>query len=536
MSAHRAARLRVVFLFFVFAFAVTNAYAQDDAYKRGLGARDDERWSEVVTQMQMAIAVDGRESARRVDRGVFRRDTPYLPYYFLGEALFRQDNCAGAMEAWSASQQQGFVLKEENYRRTLERGLDDCSKRGYVPSKEYQVHLAAIQQALSTASATAGRVMNLQKEHRDLWQLHTDWAERYERGRNEFNSASKSEASGKASRRRGELEAARAASSRAVEILSSLEKEIGAAVEFARVIETQAREIEQSIAAAESNERTLDSLGAQLPPAVTGDRQKARALIEEAKSQLATGRRAQNEAAIGSARDASRQALILLEGALGAANAIKATDVKALDGDVAKGTDLFSGLEASLARLDTLLSQTSARAPSDAAAQGETVRGRITGARRRFEQSRAKGDRAGVLRAVGAGLAAGQELEALIARLNELVRPEGVTAALADGARLFLDGEYQRALAVLDAALGDVEGVPAFHAQLMRAASLYKLYIRSGAKDQSLLTRAVAAVEECRRQDSTFAPDSRVFDPRFIRFFQTGAAVEAPSSGAGTTR
>jgi hypothetical protein len=120
--------------------------------------------------------------------------------------------------------------------------------------------------------------------------------------------------------------------------------------------------------------------------------------------------------------------------------------------------------------------------------------------------------------------------------LNELVRPEGVTAALADGARLFLDGEYQRALAVLDAALGDVEGVPAFHAQLMRAASLYKLYIRSGAKDQSLLTRAVAAVEECRRQDSTFAPDSRVFDPRFIRFFQTGAAVEAPSSGAGTTR
>ena len=79
-------------------------------------------------------------------------------------------------------------------------------------------------------------------------------------------------------------------------------------------------------------------------------------------------------------------------------------------------------------------------------------------------------------------------------------------------------------------------GVPAFHAQLMRAASLYKLYIRSGEKDKSLLTRAVAAVEECRRQDSTFTPDSRVFDPRFVAFFQTGAPVERPSSGAGTTR
>ena len=99
MSAHRGARLRLAFLFLTVAFGVADAYAQDDAYKRGLGARDDERWSEVATQMRLAIAADSRESARRVDRGVFRRDAPYLPYYFLGEALFRQNDCASAISA-----------------------------------------------------------------------------------------------------------------------------------------------------------------------------------------------------------------------------------------------------------------------------------------------------------------------------------------------------------------------------------------------------------------------------------------------------
>jgi hypothetical protein len=230
--------------------------------------------------------------------------------------------------------------------------------------------------------------------------------------------------------------------------------------------------------------------------------------------------------------------LALVEGALEATRAVvRAADVKLMQDEVVKGNDLFSGLEGSLARLDTLLSQGSAQALGDSAAEGDTLRARITGAQRRFEQSRAGGNLAGVQQAVGAASAAGRQLELLIARLSELtLRGKGVTAALENGARLFLDGEYQQALVVLDAAVSDVTGAPAFHAQLMRAASLYKLYIRSGAKDKALLTRAVAAVEECRRQDATFTLDSRVFDPRFIRFFQTGVPVEAPSSGVGTTR
>ena len=537
MSAHRRARLRLFFSFLTVALTVAEAYAQDDAYRKGLGARGDERWPEVVTQMQLAISADGSESGRRVDRGAFRRDTPYLPYYFLGEALFRQDNCVGAIEAWSTSQQQGAVLKEENFRRTLERGLDDCSKRGFLLPKDYQSLLASTQQALTDASATGGRVVSIQKEHRELWQSHTDWAERYERGRSEFDSASKSQVSGRASRRRSELEAARAAASRAVGIFNGLEKEIVTSVEFAKSIETQARDVEQSIAAAERNDRTLDALGARLPPAVVGVRQKARALLDDAKSQLATGRRAQNEAAVDTARAAGQQALALLEGALEETRALlRETDTRQMQDEVAKGLEVFAGIDGSLARLDTILSQRPAQAPSDAA-ERDALRMRVTGARRRFDQARASDNLAGVQQAVGAATAARQPLEALLERLGVLTfREQGVTATLENGVRLFLEGAYQAALEALDAAVGEVTGVPAFHAQLMRAASLYKLYIRSGEKDKSLLTRAVAAVEECRRQDSTFTPDSRVFDPRFVAFFQTGAPVERPSSGAGTTR
>ena len=75
------------------------AQDKDETFRRGLDARGDKRWKDVVTQMRNAIQADPQESTRKVRGGLLRlAQTEYLPHYFLGEALFNLNDCAGAVE------------------------------------------------------------------------------------------------------------------------------------------------------------------------------------------------------------------------------------------------------------------------------------------------------------------------------------------------------------------------------------------------------------------------------------------------------
>jgi hypothetical protein len=95
----------------------------------------------------------------------------------------------------------------------------------------------------------------------------------------------------------------------------------------------------------------------------------------------------------------------------------------------------------------------------------------------------------------------------------------GVHPALAEGARLFFAGEYQQVLAALDPPGGFGADVPLqVHVHLFRAAALYTLFARSHESDQTLRTKALAEIEQCRQIDSAFQPDPRVFAPSFISF------------------
>ena len=214
MSANRAACLRLCFLFLTLAVTAGDAYAQqDEAFERGLKAREAGNWSEVERQMQLAITADPRESERRVRR------TQYRPYYFLGEALYRQKNCRGAIDAWSTSQRLAAGFKEDSFRRDIDRGLADCSRLGLLLPKEYQSLLNSTAVALNDAAEIGGRVSDLQTQHRDLWSGR-DWAERYNRGRDEYEAGFKNREAGASTRRKSEFEEARAAAGRAADIFS----------------------------------------------------------------------------------------------------------------------------------------------------------------------------------------------------------------------------------------------------------------------------------------------------------------------------
>jgi hypothetical protein len=101
-------------------------------FTEGLNATKTRMWSNAVAGMRKAIALNPKESARKVDSSPLRillgRGTPYLPYYFLGEALFELGDCPGASEAWVTSQRQGFVQKVAEYSRSLQQKLEECSQ------------------------------------------------------------------------------------------------------------------------------------------------------------------------------------------------------------------------------------------------------------------------------------------------------------------------------------------------------------------------------------------------------------------------
>jgi hypothetical protein len=105
-------------------------------------------------------------------------------------------------------------------------------------------------------------------------------------------------------------------------------------------------------------------------------------------------------------------------------------------------------------------------------------------------------------------------------------------AALEDGARFYLEGQYQKALEALGPP-GQLSNVLLqVHVHLFRAASLYALYLSSGQSDPALRAEAAAEVQRCREIDPAFQPSRRAFTPRFISFYEAGVATATSSPTA----
>ena len=115
------------------------AAAQDDAFKQGLQARSDKKWTDVVRHMQNALKADAQESTRKVGSRLGVGGTEYLPHFFLGEAYFNQQDCGGAVTEWSISEQQGAIkIKPEflgsSIRISSVRGEGRAAGRGLQPA------------------------------------------------------------------------------------------------------------------------------------------------------------------------------------------------------------------------------------------------------------------------------------------------------------------------------------------------------------------------------------------------------------------
>jgi hypothetical protein len=511
-----------------------SAQDKDAAFRRGLDARGDKRWQEVVTQLRTAIQGDSRESTRKVGRRVLGigQTEEYLPHFFLGEALFNLNDCAGAVEAWSVSEQQRVVTNRTELVKQMEEGYKVCSSKGVLPPREFTPLLASTRQRITDVTALAQQIRDQGQTQAELWTPQLN--EHFERARVELVASNTRLTTATRARSAADFAEATAAADRAAGLLRSLDATLKAAIDNRTSVRGQTEAVKDLIGAAEAADRSLDTIGENLPPALAATRANARAMLTRSRESLQESVSTSNTASANEALKYAQDASGLFKQVL---DQIKAGARQALEqrlGEaLALATEAFSFVDASFATLDRLAAAKPDLVRPEMAGERDAAQKQLDALRRRFERARRGEDVAGIqevarLTAEGRG-----RLDALIKSFGALtLRDRGVHASLEAGARAFFDGEYQAALTSLDRANTPTDVPLQVHVHLFRAAALYALYVRSNERDESLRMQALAEIERCKQLNPAFVPAATAFGPRFIDFFNQGGGQRSPAAGA----
>ena len=509
------------------------AMAQDDAYKRGLEALDKKRWAEAADQMQRAIDTDRNETARRKFRiggfGPFGgTEFPYLPHYFLGEALIAQNNCAGAVVAYAESERQAVVDGQRLV--ALREQYQTCAAAGVLAPSAYEPLYRRTSQRYADAMALFKRVSALMATNKGIT---ASGDEAIERARAALDASYKSLNDGTRSRRQADFAAASAAADRGTDILTRLETAVGAAVETRSTAQRQLLELEGIIASADRLDADIDQAGVSLTAPLVTARRNGRSELSRARDGHAAAQQSLNAATLKEALAHARAASTILTDLLtearrvaqGAADQKRTEAIRAADGALKLAEAAFTSLERRVA-LETT--------PEAIATERTRLRQDADGLTRRFARAAKAGDLGVLTQTTQQALDVRTRLDALMQSLPPLsLRARGIPQGLEDGARLYLRGEYQQALAALDTVASPTDPqtpVMEMHLRLFRAAARYALYVRSGETNGELLEQAMSDIERCRQIDSGFVPDTRAFAPRFVELYQRGRPAAGTSS------
>lgn len=112
-STHHSIKAQGITLLFGLVFAV---FAHAD-FKRdyGSGVRDYTKgdYGDAIESLQEAI--DQESKAQEKVRIYGMRYEPYMPYFFLGQAKFKNGDCTGALAAWKESLAQSVIQNQEQF-------------------------------------------------------------------------------------------------------------------------------------------------------------------------------------------------------------------------------------------------------------------------------------------------------------------------------------------------------------------------------------------------------------------------------------
>lgn len=523
-------RLRVLCLLALVCAMPRAAAAQDDAFKRGLDARGDRKWADVVRHMQAAVKVDPQESTRKVRSGFFGvSGMEYLPHYFLGEAFFNQGDCGAAVTEWSLSEQQSAIKSKPEFVGVMRKGLQSCASKGVLMAADYAPLYQSTLRAYSDAAAFARKVTELGSTHKDAWRGESD--EQYARAKKELDASLARLTAGQRTRLAADFAESKAAADRAMAILRPLEASLNATVDTMTTVQRQVRDVEQMLESAESTNELIETLRPSMTDAMQASRKSSREQLALARDRLAAGQKTQNLAAIAEAlkyaQTGSTALTQLLEQAKKAARgAFEQQFAEA----VRQSDEAFARISASITTLDRRAAQKPDAVSPEATNTRAALEKQIETLRRRFERARKAEDLASLSETVRLTADVQTGLDTLLKTFGPLsLRDRGVHQALEDGARFYLEGDYQKALSALAPLVGQADVPLQAHAHAFRAASLFALFVRSGESDDALRTQALAEIAQTKQLNPSFQPDPRAFSPRFVLLYQTaGASASQP--------
>jgi hypothetical protein len=291
-----------------------------------------------------------------------------------------------------------------------------------------------------------------------------------------------------------------------------------------------AQQIEDRLADAARPDAAVDLTGLAPTESMAESRTAARARLALARSGLATGRRGTNPATLQDALEHAQAASTALTELSRRAQALSRKTLDGtLGGAVAAAENAFNLTALSFSTLERRSGQ-SGVVPARVVTEHDRLRKTVDGLQQRFERARADGDSTGLAETTRLVLEARAGVEGLAGSFGPVtLRDRGVSPALEEGARAFLKGEYQQALAALDTVSGLAAPLQV-HVHLFRAAAQYALYVRSGETDQALLSGARTEIERCTDLDPAIEPDPRVYAPAFLRLFREGRTPGAQAT------
>jgi hypothetical protein len=494
---------------------------QDKAFKDGIDARDSKKWREAAEHMQRAIQADPKESARKVRTGLFG-SMEYLPYFFLGEALYNLGDCAAAVEAWDRSEQMGALNSRAESAAFVQRGYQSCEKeKGVLPPARYGPLLARTRQQITEVTTLGNSVFGQARDHGQLWT--TTMKEQYDRANGELQNSQARLVTATRTRVERDFSEASNAAERARTGFKTVQTDLGTVIDRSKTVQAITHETEQALEAADGIERTVAGKKAFLTPALIVAVQTAQDTAARGRSEMTAALRAFNEAGAIQARALGQDALGKFQAVL---DALRKREDALVSEAVAQAGEAFSFLDAGFASFDRLAAERPDGVSPEMILERDTLQKAAAAAQRRHESAKRSREIPRLREATGLATEVRTGLDRLIARFGQVrITDRGVREALVEGARQFFAGEHAQALATLDpSTLGD--GPLQLHAHLLRAAAQYALFVRSGERDQSLRTQAADEIDKVKQISPDFAPDSRVFSPRFIEFFRTGSASQ----------
>jgi hypothetical protein len=509
------------------------AAAQDDAFRQGMQARGDRKWADVVRHMQNAVKADTQESTRKVRSGFLGvSGQEYLPHFYLGEAHFNLQDCGAAVSELSISEQHAAIKGRADLQGLMRKYLQACAAKGVLLAADFAPLYQSTLRVYTDAAGFAKKVTELGTTHKEVWRA--DAEEQYGRAKKELETSLAKLNSGQRTRLATDFADSKAAAERAMGILRPLESSLTSAVDTLASVQRQIKEIEQILTGADSTNDLIESVKAALTDPMQASRKSGREQIAQARDRLAAGQKTQNPATVAEALKYAQTGSTLLTQVLDQAKkAARGAFEQQFAETIRLADEAFARISAGITTLDRRAGMKPDAVTPEATATRASLEKQVDGLRRRFERARKGEDIASLTETVRLAGEAQIGLDTLIKSFGPLsLRDRGINESLEEGARLYLEGDYQKALTALEPLVGRSDVPMLLHAHVFRAASLYALFVRSGETNQTLRAQALAEIERSKQLNPSFQPNPRAFSPRFVNLYQTGGATASQPATA----